>query len=207
MNRKPDSSWGKPHHSKVIFNVPFSMFGPVHIDYQPDTLAFPGLYLNVLRELSFRTGPEAVAYLKGQTESRGFELPQRDLGDADRVRLLCHRAEYERGKRTIKIVCLAGFRLQKRSDRFSVDIADDVGHNHPLERPPPQDIPNAVEISVRDAVIMEMSVVHIIQVVERQSGHLLSYYDVEAFNRPTFAQAVLGETDSSLTQPGKHEEA
>jgi hypothetical protein len=46
-----------------------------------------------------------------------------------------------------------------------------------------------------------------IQFIERPTDHLFTHYDVEAFSRPTTAQALLGETNSLLAQLGEHDEA
>jgi hypothetical protein len=91
-------------------------------------------------------------------------------------------------------------------DTLHLGIADNLGRGNPLEHPPPQDSPEAA-ISVRDMLTIGVSIVQLIQFIERQIDYLVTRYDVEAFSRPTIAQVMLGETDSLLAQLGEHDEA
>jgi hypothetical protein len=164
----------------------------------PNPPAFPGLDLGVLRSLSFATGAEAVKYLKAQATSHGFELSQRDSSASDRVRLLCHRSNYGRGKKTTKTDCPVYVLLHRRDNAYSVAIPDEICHNHPLETFPAANVPENVANSVRHLLTIGVTNLQIIQFIEKETGFTLSRYDVDAFREPALAHAMLGETDSLL---------
>jgi hypothetical protein len=143
------------------------MYASTQLDSESDLLAFLGLELNVLRQLSFKIGPEAIAYFKAQPKSRGFEVSQRDSCKVDRIRFLSHRIQYGRGKRTAKTACQVVLRLHKCNNCYYVDITSDLRHSHPLERPPPQEVPEAMVVSIGDMIPIGISSIHIIQFIER----------------------------------------
>jgi hypothetical protein len=162
----------------------------------PDLSAFPGLNLQTLRELSFQTGSKAVDYVKAQAHARGFKLSLRDSCKADRIRLLCHRAEYGKGKKnTTKTGCPVRVTILKRNDHYFITIQDGLVHNHPLRPPPEADIPEQVANSIRDLLALGVPNPLIVQFIERQTGHLLSIPDIDVFRTPESEDAMLSETD------------
>jgi hypothetical protein len=59
-------------------------------------------------------------------------------------------------------------------------------------------IPESVGNSVRDLITIGVTNVQIIQFIQKQTGCLLSRYDIDAFRHPAIAHALLGETESLL---------
>jgi hypothetical protein len=159
---------------------------------------FPGLDLNDLRNLSFDTGDKAVDYLKAQAKAHGFKLSLRDSVASDRIRLLCHRADYGKGTKTTKTGCEVRAKLLKRDNHYYIKIKDRICHNHPLLTPPPEDLPEPVAKAVSDLIAVGLPNIQIVQFIEKQTGQLFSTADIAAMRRPQNQQALISETDAVL---------
>jgi hypothetical protein len=160
--------------------------------------AFPGMDLDALRGLSLEAADKAVDYVKAQAKSHGFKLSLRDSVGENRIRLICHRANYKNGSKTTKTGCEVWLCLPKRGGGYCNDIPDGLCHNHPLLPPPPDDMPDAVAKSVSDLISLGVSNTQIVQFVEKQTGRLLSTHDIELFRRPEDELVTMSETDRLL---------
>jgi hypothetical protein len=67
-------------------------------------------------------------------------------------------------------------------------------HNHKLERP------RALDISVRDLLILGIGTIQIKRFIEKRAGHIVSRHDVEPFRILALAQALLSQTEDLTTQ-------
>jgi hypothetical protein len=169
------------------------------VDDNRTPLAFPGLDLQALGDLSYLTATDGVDCLKAQARCLGFKLLQRDSSCSDRVRLCCHREDCGKGTKTTKTDCPVKLRLRKREGEYHIHLDPELRHNHPFPRYPDQEITGEIGEIIRDMLKIALPNTKIIEFVELRTGTYITPADLETYRNSAFKNASLTETDHFLS--------
>jgi hypothetical protein len=144
-----------------------------------------------------------VSFLKALAEKEGFRLSLGDAKDAPRIRLLCHRAAYQKGKvRTTKTDCpfIVAIKNSKHLGCYVVSPKSCLQHNHEVQAPAAEDIAPDLQQMVRDMKRVGVANAQISDFVFMRSGSLLTCFDLARLVGEFHPEVLNLETEALISE-------